>query len=183
MTNNSNHDQATETNEDERKLPGPLYAAAGAGDYAWEKIKEVPQVVSKAGERLHLNERFESAASTVKDRTNQSVDKIRDLDSDQVKAGAREGWKRVSKGAKVAGEATQRTYSTMRERGELKVGRDGVKVISSVAEKVEDDSSAVDGDLVDAEKSAKNQEREAAKSQAEAAKAESEEKRQGSSKS
>lgn len=167
MTNKQ--DQATETSTDERKLPGPLYAAAGVGDYAWEKIKEVPEAVSKAGEKLHLSERFESARSSAKERTNKGFDKIRDLDSDQVKAGAKEGWKRVSEGAKVAGEATQRTYSSMRERGELRVGRDGLKIIDSVAEKTDDDESALDGDVVDEQKNG----RKSAKSQAKAAKAES----------
>ncbi|QSB05660.1 hypothetical protein [Natronoglycomyces albus] len=162
MMTREDHNSTNDTDDTQakgRKLPGPVYAAAGLGDYTVEKIKEVPTALSKASEKLKVSEKFETASHRVKESTTKGFEKVRSIDSEQVKDGAREGWKKVAAASKAAGEATQRTYSNMRTRGEQRVGVDGVKIIDSVAEKVADAEDALDGDLVDEKKTKDNRAR------------------------
>jgi len=99
------------------RIPAPLYAAAGAGDLAYQQLRKLPTVVNQLSERAAAslkaaNEQAGSTATTLRDRaTTTDFDKLRDT----ATAGALAF-------AQLAQERATAIYTTLVARGERVVG-------------------------------------------------------------
>ena len=66
------------------RFPAPLYAAAGAGDLAYQQLRKLPAVVNELSDRATAslkaaNEQASTTATTLRDRaTTTDFDKLRD---------------------------------------------------------------------------------------------------------
>lgn len=113
------------------KMPRPLYAAAGAGDLAYEKLCALPEKVSQ------LRGRVTELRPVVED-------KVRNTDFGQVKVVAKRNAETVVHGAQVAQGRASAVYTDLVARGErvvrtaqsadLKASDASTEVVIDVAE-------------------------------------------------
>ena len=120
-------------------IPGPLYAAAGAGDLAIEGLRKVPERVAKLQDRLQaeLPERvtvLQERVNTLQDRITQRVaelpsivaelrQRVVDTDTDKLRESARRNAAIVRTGAQVAQDRATSIYADLVARGEQVIGR------------------------------------------------------------
>jgi heparin binding hemagglutinin HbhA len=93
----------------QRKIPAPLYAAAGAGDLAYQQLRKLPEQVA------HLRERFAELRPAVSGAVSETnlradLDRLRDV--------ARRNAQTVVAGAQMAGERAASVYTELVVRGE-----------------------------------------------------------------
>lgn len=106
-----------------RKLPKPIYAAAGAGELAMEQLRKLPGQFSELRDRAKLNERLQG----VREDLREAGRKVRDLDTDKLRETA------LTTAAK-AQERAKETYTELVARGErvAKGERSPIRVIATV---------------------------------------------------
>ncbi|NUU23845.1 MAG: hypothetical protein HOV68_20435, partial [Streptomycetaceae bacterium] len=106
-----------------RKLPKPIYAAAGAGELAMEQLRKLPGQFSELRDRAKLNERLQG----VREDLREAGRKVRDLDTDKLRDTA------ITTAAK-AQERAKETYAELVTRGErvAKGERSPIRVIATV---------------------------------------------------
>ncbi len=108
----------TESNTTERKIPNPLYAAAGVGDLAYQQLRKLPGKVAELRERVDSN-----------DLTLPKVDVAKLREAAKRNAAA------LRTGALAAQDKATALYSDLVERGQ-QVVRNGRATGSDQVEKV-----------------------------------------------
>ncbi|MFG1605694.1 hypothetical protein [Actinoplanes sp. NPDC049265] len=95
------------------RLPAPLYAAAGAGDLAYQQLRKLPALVDELGVRVNqLSEKATASLRAANEKANQTdFDKLRDNATTGAVAFAQ-----------VASERAVQAYTALVARGERVVG-------------------------------------------------------------
>ncbi|MEV6629869.1 hypothetical protein AB0M54_03840 [Actinoplanes sp. NPDC051470] len=95
------------------RLPAPLYAAAGAGDLAYQQLRKLPALVDELGVRVNeISERATASLRAANDKANQTdFDKLRDNAASSAVSFAQ-----------VASERAVSAYTALVARGERVVG-------------------------------------------------------------
>jgi heparin binding hemagglutinin HbhA len=99
----------TSTKTDARKIPTPLYAAAGAGELAYEQLRKLPERVAD------LRGRVQELRPVVTDAVSERTLKV---DLDKLRDTARRNAQVVVSGAQVAQERAVAVYTELVARGE-----------------------------------------------------------------
>ncbi len=99
----------TSTKTDARKIPTPLYAAAGAGELAYEQLRKLPERVAE------LRGRVQELRPVVTDAVSERTLKV---DLDKLRDTARRNAQVVVSGAQVAQERAVAVYTELVARGE-----------------------------------------------------------------
>ena len=110
------------TEQTKTRFPAPLYAAAGAGDYAVEQLRKLPAVVSELSDKL--SDKAADRAGSLRDKA----------DFDQLRNTATSG---AVAFAQVASERAQALYTTLVARGERVVGTGVVEAAEVVNADIE----------------------------------------------
>jgi hypothetical protein len=92
-----------------RKIPGPLYAAAGAGDLAYQRLRKLPEQVSSLRDRVS---ELRPAVSEAVSETNLRAD------LDRLRQVARRNAANIVAGAQQASERAAAVYTQLVVRGE-----------------------------------------------------------------
>ena len=92
-----------------RKIPSPLYAAAGAGDLAYQRLRKLPEQVSSLRERVS---ELRPADSDAVSETNLRAD------LDRLRQVARRNAATIVAGAQQASERAAAVYTQLVVRGE-----------------------------------------------------------------
>ena len=131
----------------DRKLPTPVYAAAGASEAFVEQLKKLPSVANELRDRSKLDERASELRETVTDNVKQGVETLRNLDGEKVRSAALDAASTLGEKAREARVKAADTYTELVERGENVVAgeRGPIKVISTVAK---DDAEATTAEKV-----------------------------------
>ncbi|MGX6607847.1 hypothetical protein ACWKSP_37835 [Micromonosporaceae bacterium Da 78-11] len=129
------------TEQTKTRIPAPLYAAAGAGDLAYQQLRKLPAVVSELGERAAVslrtaNEQAGSKAATLKDKAGTT-------DFDALRTNAASA---ATTFAQVAQERAVAVYTALVARGERVVGTGVVEAADVVNADIEatDETKAVE---------------------------------------
>lgn len=105
------------TEQTKTRIPAPLYAAAGAGDIAYQQLRKLPAVVSELSDRATAslkaaNDQASTTATSLRDKaTTTDFDKLRDTAANSAAAFAQ-----------VASERALALYTALVVRGERVVG-------------------------------------------------------------
>jgi heparin binding hemagglutinin HbhA len=119
-------------NNDSTKIPGPLYAAAGAGDIAIERLRKLPEKVAQLQEELPgrvsvLQDRVTAKVAEVPSMVAELRQRVVDADTDKLRDNARRNaetfFSQAQAQAKVAQERAVALYTDLVARGEQIVGR------------------------------------------------------------
>ena len=112
------------TEQTNTRIPAPLYAAAGAGDLAYQQLRKLPSVVNELSDRV--NELSERAAASLKSANDQAGtkaatlrDKASTTDFDKLRDTATNS---AVAFAQVASERAIAVYTALVARGERVVG-------------------------------------------------------------
>jgi len=112
------------TEQTKTRIPAPLYAAAGAGDLAYQQLRKLPDVVFELSARV--NELSEKAAASLKAANDQAGtkaaalrDKATATDFDRLRDTAATG---AVAFAQIASERAVAAYTALVARGERVVG-------------------------------------------------------------
>lgn len=118
-----------------RKLPSPVYAAAGAGEALVEQLKKLPGKAEELRDRAKFEERAGKLRESVSENVKQGVDTLKHLDKDKLREVAMETAATLGEKAREARVKASETYSELVERGEHVVAgeRGPIKVISTIA--------------------------------------------------
>ncbi len=119
-------------NNDTTKIPGPLYAAAGAGDLAIERLRTVPERVAKLQDRLQAE--LPDRVNELQDKITQRVaelpafvaelrQRVIDTDTDKLRESAQRNAAAFRSNAQIAQERAAAIYADLVARGEQVVGR------------------------------------------------------------
>jgi hypothetical protein len=127
------------TNETKTRIPAPLYAAAGAGDVAYQKLRKLPAVVTELRGRATAGttDLRERAAATLK-AANESAADLREraarneFDAERVREIARRNANAVLAGAQAAQARAVEVYHQLVVRGEKVVGGGVVQAADTV---------------------------------------------------
>ncbi len=130
------------SNPTKTRFPAPLYAAAGAGDLAYQQLRKLPAVVSELSERAaeslrSANEQAGSKAASLRDKATTT-----DFDALRTNAASV-----ANTFAQVAQERAFAVYTALVARGERVVGTGVVEVADVVNADMEttDEPHAVEG--------------------------------------
>jgi hypothetical protein len=118
----------TSTQTTDRKIPKPLYAAAGAGDLAYEKLRKLPGKVSELRDRVEKND------ITIK------------VDVDKIRAAAKRNAAALRASALTAQDKATAVYTDLVARGEqvVRAGRSTAgDRVEKVAEITADKAAAI----------------------------------------
>jgi heparin binding hemagglutinin HbhA len=105
------------TEQTKTRFPAPLYAAAGAGDLAYQQLRKLPAVVNELSDRAAAslkaaNDQANTTATTLRDRAaTTDFDKLRDTATTSAVAFAQ-----------IASERAIALYTALVARGERVVG-------------------------------------------------------------
>ena len=105
------------TEQTKTRFPAPLYAAAGAGDLAFEQLRKLPTVVSELGEKATAS--LKAANSEAGARAGTLREKAVTTDFDQLRDTAASNAVAL---AQFASERALALYTTLVARGERVVG-------------------------------------------------------------
>ena len=105
------------TDQTKTKLPAPLYAAAGAGDLAYQQLRKLPAVVTELSEKAAASLRTYNEQAGVK--AAQLREKAQTTDYDALRGNAASV---ASSLAQLAQERTVAVYTALVARGEKVVG-------------------------------------------------------------
>jgi heparin binding hemagglutinin HbhA len=123
------------TEQTKTRFPAPLYAAAGAGDYAYEQLRKLPSVVNELSDRV--NEFSEKAAAQLKTTGDQAAslrDKAATTDLDKLRNNATSS---AVAFAQIASERAVALYVALVARGERVVGTGVVEAAEVVNADIE----------------------------------------------
>jgi heparin binding hemagglutinin HbhA len=101
------------TEQTKTRFPSPLYAAAGAGDLAWQELQKLPAAVAQLGDRAAASLR--SANTTATATAGSLRERAGSTDFDKLRTDA-------AAFAKSAQEQAASVYSFLVARGERVVG-------------------------------------------------------------
>ncbi|BCJ53777.1 hypothetical protein Asp14428_52520 [Actinoplanes sp. NBRC 14428] len=105
------------TEQTKTRIPAPLYAAAGAGDLAWQELRKLPAVVSELSDRAAAS--LKTANETAGTTATSLRDKASTTDFDKLRETATTGARAF---AQVAQERAVAVYTALVARGERVVG-------------------------------------------------------------
>jgi hypothetical protein len=105
------------TEQTKTKLPAPLYAAAGAGDLAYEQLRKLPGVVTELSEKAAASLRTYNEQANAK--ATQLREKAQTTDFDALRGNAASVATSI---AQLAQERTVAAYTALVARGEKVVG-------------------------------------------------------------
>ena len=123
------------TTETNTKIPAPIYAAAGAGDLAIERLRKLPERVAGLQERMTtLQDELPGRLNVFQDKVTQKVaelpslvaelrQRVVDTDTDKLRESARRNAGVVRTNAQAAQEKAAAIYAELVTRGEQVVGR------------------------------------------------------------
>jgi hypothetical protein len=97
-----------------RRIPAPFFAAAGAGDVAYQRLRKLPEQVAEL--RGRVSELAPAVSNAVSDAN------LR-VDLDRLRGAARRNAATLVAGAQQAGERAAAVYSGLVSRGEKVVGQ------------------------------------------------------------
>jgi heparin binding hemagglutinin HbhA len=118
--------------KNDKQIPGPVYAAAGAGDIAIERLRKLPERVAQ------LQEQLPGRVSVIQDKVTAKVaevpsivaelrQRVVDADTDKLRESARRNaetfFSQAQAQAKVAQGRAAALYADLVARGEQVVGR------------------------------------------------------------
>jgi hypothetical protein len=120
------------TDQTKTRFPAPLYAAAGAGDLAFQQLRKLPAVVTELSERAAeslriANSQAGSKAATLKDKAGAT-------DFDALRTNAASA---ANTFAQVAQERAVAVYTALVARGERVVGSGVVEAADVVNADIE----------------------------------------------
>ncbi|GGQ42454.1 hypothetical protein [Couchioplanes azureus] len=120
------------TEQTKTRIPAPLYAAAGAGDLAWQELRKLPAVVSELSDRAVAslkvaNDAAGSTATSLKD-------KAATTDFDKLRSTATASAVHF---AQLAQERAIAVYTSLVARGERVVGTGVVEAAEVVNADIE----------------------------------------------
>ena len=119
----------------ETKIPAPLYAAAGAGDIAIERLRKLPEKVAGLQERVNaLQDELPGRVTKLQDRVTAKVaeipaivaefrQRVVDSDADKFRESAKRNAGIMMTNAQAAQEKAAAFYADLVARGEQVVGR------------------------------------------------------------
>lgn len=99
-----------------KRIPTPIYAAAGAGDLAYQKLRTLPARMAELREKAA--ERYPTVAEEVKERAGTVRDHDMRADLERLRQGARRNAAVVMKAAQAAQERAAVVYGDLVTRGE-----------------------------------------------------------------
>jgi heparin binding hemagglutinin HbhA len=123
------------TTEPTTKIPAPLYAAAGAGDLAMERLRKLPERLTVLQERVNaFQEELPGRFTVIQDKVTQKVaeipslvaefrQRVVDTDTDKLRESARRNANVVRTNAQAAQEKAAAIYADLVTRGEQVVSR------------------------------------------------------------
>jgi heparin binding hemagglutinin HbhA len=123
------------TTETTTKIPAPLYAAAGAGDLAMERLRKLPERLTVLQERVNaFQDELPGRFNEIQDKVTQKVaeipslvaefrQRVVDTDTDKLRESARRNANVVRTNAQAAQEKAAAIYAELVTRGEQVVGR------------------------------------------------------------
>jgi heparin binding hemagglutinin HbhA len=112
------------------KIPNPIYAAAGAGDLAIERLRKLPEHVAGLQERVNaLQDELPNRMTVIGDKVTQKVaeipslvaelrQRVVDTDTDKLRATARRNASQFKASAQAAQEKAAAIYSELVARGQ-----------------------------------------------------------------
>jgi heparin binding hemagglutinin HbhA len=117
---------------DTTKIPGPIYAAAGAGDLAIERLRKVPAKVAEFQDRFQTE--FPGRVNVLQDKITARVaelpaivaefrQRLVDTDTDKLRESARRNAGVARTNAQAAQERAATIYAELVARGTQVVGR------------------------------------------------------------
>jgi hypothetical protein len=112
------------TEQTKTRIPAPLYAAAGAGDLAYQQLRKLPDVVFELSARVNeLSERAAASLKAANDQAGTKAASLRDkattTDLDKLRDTATTG---AVAFAQIASERAIAAYTALVARGERVVG-------------------------------------------------------------
>ena len=112
------------TEQTKTRIPAPLYAAAGAGDLAYQQLRKLPDVVVELSARVNeLSERAAASLKAANDQAGTKAASLRDkattTDFDRLRDTAATG---AVAFAQIASERAVAAYTALVARGERVVG-------------------------------------------------------------
>ena len=105
------------TDQTKTKFPAPLYAAAGAGDLAYEQLRKLPAVVTELSEKAAASLRTYNEQAG--EKATQLREKAQTTDFDALRGNAASVATSI---AQLAQERTVAVYTALVARGEKVVG-------------------------------------------------------------
>jgi heparin binding hemagglutinin HbhA len=125
------------TEQTKTRFPAPLYAAAGAGDLAYQQLRKLPAVVNELSDRVNeLSDRAAASLKAANDQANTTATTLRDraatTDFDKLRDTATTS---AVAFAQIASERAIALYTALVARGERVVGTGVIEA----AEVVNDD--------------------------------------------
>jgi heparin binding hemagglutinin HbhA len=118
--------------KNDNKIPGPLYAAAGAGDLAIERLRKLPEKVAALQEQLPdrvsvLQDKVTAKVAEVPSIVAELRQRVVDADTEKLRESAKRNaetfFSQAQAQAKVAQEKAVSLYADLVARGEQVVGR------------------------------------------------------------
>ena len=120
------------TEQTKTRFPAPLYAAAGAGDLAYEQLRKLNAVINQLGDRAAAQLR--TANSSANTKATQLRERVATTDIDRVRDTATSG---AVAFAQVAQERAFAFYTGLIARGERLVGTGVVEAADVVNADIE----------------------------------------------
>ena len=120
------------TEQTKTRFPAPLYAAAGAGDLAYQQLRKLPAVINQLSDRAAATLR--TANTNANTRANLLREKAGTADLDQLRNTATSG---AAAFAQVAQERALAVYTALVARGERLVGTGVVEAADVVNADIE----------------------------------------------
>ena len=110
------------------RIPGPLYAAAGAGDIAIENLRKLPAKVAELqgeipGRITKIQDKITQKVAELPSLAAELRQRVVDADTDKLRESARRNAQVVLGRAQTAQKKTVALYEELVARGELVVGR------------------------------------------------------------
>src|SRR3954469_24090806 len=105
------------TEQTKTRFPAPLYAAAGAGDLAYQQLRKLPAVINEISDRAAAS--LKTVNDTAGTRATTLRDKATTADLDKLRTNAASGAVAL---AQVAQERALAVYTALVARGERVVG-------------------------------------------------------------
>jgi heparin binding hemagglutinin HbhA len=127
------------TEQTKTRFPAPLYAAAGAGDLAYQQLRTLPSLVDELSVRVNqLSERAAASLKTANEQAGSTAATLREkantTDFDKLRDNAASG---AVAFAQIASERAIAAYTALVARGERVVGTGVVEAADVVNADIE----------------------------------------------
>jgi ElaB/YqjD/DUF883 family membrane-anchored ribosome-binding protein len=120
------------TEQTKTRFPAPLYAAAGAGDLAYQQLRKLPAVINELSDRAAAS--LKTANDTANNRAATLRERASTTDLDKLRSTAASG---AAAFAQVAQERALAAYTALVARGERVVGTGVVEAADVVNADIE----------------------------------------------